>query len=461
MTALQATALAPCPVVAATPALVTSLCCGSVCLANHRFCGGCGAARPLTQTLPAALRSVNWQLVCLVAAKHAAGAGATKHRAKEQAALDSFAVFCASLPDGAKSVAHAGAAEVIWFLAWRATHGGGRTVVHDITCAGTGACACPVLLKASTMQKLLGSLRRELAGVCGGVSGHSALAESTNPAAAPEVERWLVEYEKAQNRAGVTTTQVTPVFEFDTAKFAVRAMSEHQAAVSRYADSSSVSDLRDAFMLAQVRALALCDGRTGQRPGDLCQTLCRATVRFPANDGFLFNWTAGKTYRDGHMFGMPRDTDAGSVTCGCAALEHYVGFCKGVLDWDMSGGGYLFPAVSATGELRRVSPLTPLAVAKASALFASVCERAGIPGRHTLSGYRSGTAVTNALKGDSLMSVMDTSYWKTSRTALHYLKILEVLGHSGIAQRAQGQQQVTAEEYASIMNSPADCCAAF
>ena len=90
-----------------------------------------------------------------------------------------------------------------------------------------------------------------------------------------------------------------------------------------------------------------------------------------------------------------------------------------------------------------------------------MCERAGIPGRHTLPGYRSGTAVTNALKGDSLMSVMDTSYWKTSRTALHYLKILEVLGHSGIAQRAQGQQQVTAEEYASIMNSPADCCAAF
>ena len=146
MTDRQDPVLAPCPVAAATPAIVTSLCCGSMCLANHRFCGGCGAARPLVQPLPHALHDVNWQLVCLVANKHAVGAGASKHRAKEQAALDSFASFCASLPGGARSVVHASSVEVIWFLAWRATHGSGRTIVHDIACPAAGPCACPVLL---------------------------------------------------------------------------------------------------------------------------------------------------------------------------------------------------------------------------------------------------------------------------------------------------------------------------
>ena len=466
MTDRQDPVLAPCPVAAATPAIVTSLCCGSMCLANHRFCGGCGAARPLVQPLPHALHDVNWQLVCLVANKHAVGAGASKHRAKEQAALDSFASFCASLPGGARSVVHASSVEVIWFLAWRATHGSGRTIVHDIACPAAGPCACPVLLKASTMGKLLGSLRRELDSVCGCSAGsRHSLQEAANPAAAPAVERWLAEYENAQRRAGVTTTQVTPVFEFDTAKFAMQAMSEHHVAVTRWADTqpqrADSRELRDAFMLIQVRALALCDGRTGQRPGDLCQTLCRSTVRFPANDGFLFNWTAGKTYRDGHLFGMPMDTDVSSVTCGCQALESYVSFCKSVLKWDMSGGGYLFPAVTATGELRRLSPATPLSVSKASTLFAAVCVRAGIPGHHTLSGFRSGTAVTNALKGDSLMQVMDSSYWKTGRTALHYLKIMEVLGHSGTVRDARTAHSVTPEDYARIMDLPNGCYAAF
>ena len=53
--------------------------------------------------------------------------------------------------------------------------------------------------------------------------------------------------------------------------------------------------------------------------------------------------------------------------------------------------------------------------------------------RFTLDGFRSGAAVSLALAGVSLHDIMDHVGWKSSKTALPYIKLKQVVNPAGAA----------------------------
>ena len=52
---------------------------------------------------------------------------------------------------------------------------------------------------------------------------------------------------------------------------------------------------------------------------------------------------------------------------------------------------------------------------------------------YTLHGFRSGAAILLALAGVSLHEITDHIGWKNSRTALHYIKLKEIVSPAGAA----------------------------
>ena len=59
------------------------------------------------------------------------------------------------------------------------------------------------------------------------------------------------------------------------------------------------------------------------------------------------------------------------------------------------------------------------------------------------------------------MQAMEKSYWKTPSTALHYLKMFEVLGHSNVRTKAVVNAGVSEQQYQNVMNQPLRCIPAF
>ena len=51
----------------------------------------------------------------------------------------------------------------------------------------------------------------------------------------------------------------------------------------------------------------------------------------------------------------------------------------------------------------------------------------------TMNSFHSGAAVSLALEGVSLHEIMDHVGWKTSKTALHYIKLRRVVNPAGVA----------------------------
>ena len=63
---------------------------------------------------------------------------------------------------------------------------------------------------------------------------------------------------------------------------------------------------------------------SGDRPGDMGQVKVPEILRFPNDDGFLFNHVWGKTLRDGddNVFGIKRNRQA--KICPVQGIEHYM-----------------------------------------------------------------------------------------------------------------------------------------
>lgn len=72
--------------------------------------------------------------------------------------------------------------------------------------------------------------------------------------------------------------------------------------------------------------------------------------------------------------------------------------------------------------------------------------------RITLHGFRSGAAVSLALSGVSLHEIMDHIGWKSSKTALHYIKLGRVLNPAGAASRLSELDPARGEEYSRLNN---------
>ena len=78
------------------------------------------------------------------------------------------------------------------------------------------------------------------------------------------------------------------------------------------------------FIFARDQAYFKSVFFSGDRPGDMGQVKVLEILRFPNDDGFLFNHVWGKTLRDGdsNLFGIRRNSN--STICPVKDIEEYM-----------------------------------------------------------------------------------------------------------------------------------------
>ena len=118
-----------------------------------------------------------------------------------------------------------------------------------------------------------------------------------NPAADKSVKDYLRLVRAEQLQARVTPKQASPSFVDKLAQ-----LSDH---IDRSLRCPSITPTQR-FILARDQAYFKAVFFSGDRPGDMSQVKVPEILRFPNDDGFLFNHVWGKTLRDGYdnVFGI-------------------------------------------------------------------------------------------------------------------------------------------------------------
>ena len=180
---------------------------------------------------------------------------------------------------------------------------------------------------------------------------------------------------------------------------------------------------------AQTSDYFKCVFFSGDRLGDLGRVKVPEILRFPNDDGFLFNHVWGKTFRDGdeNVFGIRRNPQL--AICPIKGIEQYMIVAQD-LKIDLTTG-YLFHPTNPQGG----NVDSPFSSATAEARLKSYLKEMRADDGETLHGFRSGCAITLALTGADLSEIMDHVGWTRRHTALYYLQLAKVLNPSGASGR--------------------------
>ena len=121
-----------------------------------------------------------------------------------------------------------------------------------------------------------------------------------NPAADKSVKDYLRVVTVEQLRARVTPKPATPFF--------VDKLTQLSLFLERRLAQSTNKSLQ-CFIIARDQAYFKTAFFSGDRPGDLGKVKVVEILRFPNDDGFLFNHVWGKTLRDGdqNVYGIRRN----------------------------------------------------------------------------------------------------------------------------------------------------------
>jgi hypothetical protein len=144
-------------------------------------------------------------------------------------------------------------------------------------------------------------------------------------------------------------------------------------------------------------------------------------LRFPNDDGFLFNHVWGKTLRDGdeNVFGIRRNPQ--TMICPIKGIEQYMAIAR-QLRVDLTTG-YLFRPTNPKGEIVDSKFTSSTAEARRKVYLKEM----GADDGETLHGFRSVCAITLALTGADVSEIMDHVGWTRRHTALYYLQLAKVL----------------------------------
>ena len=168
---------------------------------------------------------------------------------------------------------------------------------------------------------------------------------------------------------------------------------------------------------------------SGDRPGDLGQIKVPEILRFPNDDGLLFNDIWGKTLRDGdeNVFGVRRNAQA--EICPIRGIECYIEVTRD-MRVDLTCG-YLFRPVAPDLGIKDA----PFSSSAAESRLKSYLKEMSADNGETLHGFRSGCAITLALTGADLAEIMDHVGWSRRHTALYYMQLAKVLNPAGASAR--------------------------
>lgn len=323
-----------------------------------------------------------------------------------------------------KSLSSALPSDVIAFLVWK--DGKGRTRVHRQDCHTWGGnagldCECPKRLVFGTIDSLIGKLRAIFAESGRGAEWQSLLGVG-NPASCRSVKTYLSNVREEQLKARVTPRQAEPILVND-----LLVISEYIRALLLH--SSTLRAIR-IFMYARDQALFKALFFAGDRAADLLQVKVSDVLRFSDNSGLLFNhvWTKSLRSGDANVFAFKRGSNP--LICPVRGLEMYFDVCK-LLRINLAPG-FLFRSISKSGGVC-FSHLESSAAQARLSIYVSALVGKLSSSHLTVHGFRSGAAVSLALRSVSLSEIMDHIGWKSSKTALHYIKLKQVVNPAGAA----------------------------
>lgn len=397
-----------------------------------RFCQMCGYKRLVHHPVALTLKDVDLPALDARLSQLQMLSLGTPYAKQKSSLKSELEAFLYSLT-GNKSLYTATPLDICRFLAWKDRSG--KTQVHIHLCPHLGKkdilpCQCRLRLSYKTVDSYVGKLRAIFRSI--GRQGDWDLTLSLgNSAASLPVKEYLKSVTAEQLQARVTPKQATPLF-IDK----LLLLSRH---LERKMSSPSVTPT-SLFVLARDQAFFKALFFSADRGNDLGLVQTQEILRFPHDDGFLFNHVWGKTLHDGasNMFGIRRHPNPS--LCPVKAIETYFAVTT---ELGMTlRNGYLFRPTNAQGHVVN----KPFTSSSAEARLRLYLKEADLDEGETLHSFRSGSAITLALSGAQLADVMDHVGWASNSTALYYLKLAQVLRPGGPSDILASQD----EDYISL-----------
>ena len=319
--------------------------------------------------------------------------------------------------------------DAVFFLCWLdSCSERRRTAVHARDCEAVGTselsnCStteegCTLRyahdsLSTNYLSKLAMAYERDL----GVTHDWNGTLRSGNPIRSDLVTQYMAFVREEHKKAEVEVSQAPALLHSQLA-----AIIAHMTLRIRYKQ-----DPYDRIILVRDIALFTVAFSTLKRGDGLSRTLIQRMLRLLNECGFLFNFQWGKTMRNGAYHLMTVEYDAKRITtCPVRAVEHYIAVGT-ALGLNMTQG-YLFPRIFRrpnTGtSIRGKTPISAPDMTKALRVHA---HDAGEHTAFTMHSSRSGGALTRALAGEDLPTVMQRALWKKSSAAWRYLRLMEVL----------------------------------
>ena len=299
------------------------------------------------------------------------------------------------------------------------------------------SCRCPVRLSYATVDSYIGKLRAIFKDAGREGDWNTALSLG-NPAASAEVKAYLKAFTSEQLQAAVTPKQATPLFLVKIVPLS--RLIQRKMLLPGITASKLFVYARDA---AFFKTLFF----SGDRANDLTLVKTQEIMRFPQNDGLLFNHVWGKSLRDGsaNLFGIRRHSD--SSLCPVKPIELYISISF-ALSLDLLSG-FLFRPLNSLGKIQNKQ----LASSILQSRLRSYLREADIYNGETLHSFRAGLAITLAFSGSQLADIMEHVGWRHAPTASHYLKVAQVLrpeGPSDLLSRHDPSAQALAVSYTDL-----------
>lgn len=235
-----------------------------------------------------------------------------------------------------------------------------------------------------------------------------------NPTASLLVKKYLKCIREEQAAVGVTPKQAVPLFVDKLARLVDHM--DRRLLACKDDPLQTYIVLRD---LAYFQTLFF----SGDRPGDLANVRTNEILRFPNDDGLLFNHTWGKTLRGdkSNLFGIRRCSN--TKICPVVAIERYISALR-AMQVDLTQG-FLFRPTTPQGAIAE-SCVSSEAM---NGRLKTYLREMGMDEGETAHSFRSGCAITLALSGSALADVMGHVGWERAHTARYYMQLEKVLRH--------------------------------
>ena len=388
---------------------------------DFRFCQRCGYKRKTLTNKTGTPLAVDLNAIDDRLRQLAVFDQATSYSKQKDSLQKELENFLSSLP-GSITISTVTPRDICRFLAYKDKNG--KTQVHRNGCphlgkGGTFDCVCPLRLSYKTVDSYIGKLRAIFHAIGRDGEWDRRLGLG-NPAADKSVKDYLRLVTAEQLQARVTPKQALPFFVDKLAQLA-----DHIGSALQSPDLTPTQR----FILARDQAYFKAVFFSGDRPGDMGQVKVPEILRFPNDDGFLFNHVWGKTLRDGdsNVFGIKRNPQ--TKICPVQGIEYYMAMTQ-QLRIDLTRGFLFRPTTPQGGILD-----APFSSSAAEARLKGYLKEMGSDDGETLHGFRAGCAITLALSGAELSEIMDHVEWTRRHTALHYLQLAKVLNPAGASAR--------------------------